>query len=771
MEALPQNLFQLMLQLSKIQSRKKIVETFIESMNAIFTEIRFSEANDSLDSDLDFVEIKTSFNFYGRLNLDYGQKILPVSKRQLILNAVDMLAILLEHRSQQEKLTNEKKQLKKEWLKQLENIHVLDSQYKNLAENSEDMIIRFDKNFNIIYANHCTEKIFELPRVLFVSKNIHDLDRPADQTEFWDKNLERVFRLGFSLNENLVISGIQKHYYHVKFVPEKDNNGEINYVIATARDITDLKNKEKELFESQWHLKQAQRIAKIGSWEWNMKYDTITLSDELYHMVGLPPLHRNHTIDELKSFVSEGLFSYVKKFQQDPPEDMKAFEIEVSVRRVDGTLRHCVICGETIIGNSGKIKKIHGTIQDITERKIMESDLKSAKLKAEESDRLKSAFLANMSHEIRTPLNGILGFSELLKHRNLNAEKRQFYIDIICSNGKQLLNVISDIIDISRIESGQITLDRNTFCPEKFLNDMHELLKAELKAKGKPKIDTRQIPDLRLKNISITADEVHLKQVLINLLSNAVKFTSSGKITLGYEVVQDNIEFFVCDTGIGIQADYHKLIFERFRQANESASREHGGTGLGLAICKNLVELMGGKIWVISTEGKGSEFRFSLPLVTVGEMEPLQLQSERSEYSWPGKKILIVEDDSASMELLSESLNDTYAIIYKADDGEKAILMHKNIQPDIILMDIRMPNLNGLEAIQIIRRTDTMVPIVAITANAFVEDRISCKTAGADDYISKPVDHAELLFKIDKFLRPSVESLINAAGEEILKKN
>lgn len=657
-------------------------------------------------------------------------------------------------------MPTKKKQLKKDWLKQVENLHLLDEQYKTLAENSEDMIIRFDRSYNIVYANHYTEKIFDLPRILFVSRCIRDLDQPAEQLEFWTRNLERVFSLGFSINENLVlIINNQKIYYNVKFVPEKKETGEITHVFASARDITELKTKEKALYESQWHLKQAQRIAKIGSWEWHLRYNTLTLSDELYQIVGLTPSKNPQSLAEIRNYISKDFYQLLISFHESPPTEFTSFELEITVRRTDNQIRHCVIRGESITGSDGRLKKLHGTLQDITERKMMERELKSAKLKAEESDKLKSAFLANMSHEIRTPLNGILGFSELLKHKNLSAEKRHFYIDIICSNGKQLLNIISDIIDISRIESGQITIDKSNFCPTNLFNELMLFLKTDLKSKGKSKIETELRINNKYQDISIISDEIHLKQIMINLISNAVKFTTSGRICIGFEIKGKNIEFFVSDTGIGIKPEYHNVIFERFRQANESASREHGGTGLGLAICKNLVKLMNGAIWVRSEEEKGSEFRFSLPLITAEKQEPYNEKAEDIfSYSWPGKKILVVEDDHASYELLKETLSDTYAILYNADDGEKALLMHQTIKPDIILMDIRLPKLSGIEVIQSIRKTDNYVSIIAITANAFVEDKINCMSAGADDYISKPVNHLELLSKLNIHLAKAKES-------------
>ncbi|HEX3009223.1 MAG TPA: ATP-binding protein [Bacteroidales bacterium] len=747
------------------------MDAFLESMNELFKGVRFTEVFEADEAQATYIEVKTISGKYGMIRLDYGQFILPPSKRQLIFDAVDMLSILLENRTRQERLALEKDHLKKEWIKQTENCQELDEQYKTLSENSEDMILRFDSSYNIVYGNKCTEKMFDLCRALFISKNICELNLPADQNEFWIRNLEKVFSLEISVSENLVLHLNQKkQHYHVKFVPEKDKDENINYVLATARDITDLKSTEKQLFESQWHLKQAQRIAMTGSWVWHMKYDKIVFSDELCHILGLELHDNEHHVSDLKKFINRKRFLLIKSFQENPDNNLKNFEVEISIKTAYNERRHCVIRGETILGKNGEIKKLHGTLQDITERKLMERELKCAKQKAEESDRLKSAFLANMSHEIRTPLNGILGFSELLRKKNITTEKRQFYVDIICSNGKQLLGVISDIIDISRIESGQITIEKDYCSLPGMFNDLYDYLKNDLQAKGKSEIKPVVIPDPLQPDLSLFCDEIHLKQIMNNLLSNAIKFTQEGEIKFGYEVKGTTVEFFVIDTGIGIKQEYHHVIFERFRQANESPSREHGGTGLGLAICKNLVKLMGGNIWLISKKGCGSEFRFSLPFISNMKTNDVAITNNVSiEYAWPGKKILIVEDDMPSAQLLKESLTDTYALIFHADDGEKALFMNETIRPDIILMDVRLPKMSGIQVIQTIRKKDKALPIIAITAHAFSEDKALCTAAGANEYISKPLDQAELFLKIAQFIKGPTKSISAVKIEELRK--
>jgi PAS domain S-box-containing protein len=755
METKTQNLFLLMLQLSRIQDSRRMLDIFLESMNAIFNDVHFKLITIEEDFEFEIFEIKTRYNHFGNIAIEYGQTILPISSKSLISNAINMLAILLENRKQHEKLAHEKDRIKKDFLKQTEDLHAREEQYKALTENLEDMILRFNTDYSIVYANICAEQIFNIPRSFLLNKNIKDLDFPADQTAFWVNNLERVFAIGISINEShYLTNGNKKSVYDIRFVPEINEVGNVSFVLATARDITELKNKEKALYDSQWHLQQAQRIAKIGSWEWNLKYSKISWSDEMFHIFGLEPNNEIPNIKDLTAFFNEEICELIESFQKNPPETFDPFEIEVNIIRTDKQIRHCVVCGESIYSKSGKLKKVHGTLQDITDRKQMESEIKAAKLKAEESDKLKSAFLANMSHEIRTPLNGILGFSELLKRKNLPSDKRHFYTDIINSNGKQLLKIISDIIDISKIESGQIVIDR-TFCSvSSILGELYGFFQNELKSREKSKIELIKDGDQLDQDLVLNCDEIRLRQILTNLLSNAVKFTSKGCIRFGYEIKRNFVEFYVKDTGIGIKQEYQSFVFERFRQANESVSREYGGTGLGLAICKSLVELMGGKIWVFSEEYQGSEFRFSLPMGIL-KNSTYPFSSDKNylgDYSWPGKKILIVEDDLPSVQLMQETLEDSLAEIIHAEDGEIAIKLHGDRRPDIILMDIRLPKMNGLDAIRTIRGIDKNVAIIAITANAFVEDRMNCLSAGSNEYLSKPVDRDQLLSTIDRFI-------------------
>jgi PAS domain S-box-containing protein len=270
------------------------------------------------------------------------------------------------------------------------------------------------------------------------------------------------------------------------------------------------------------------------------------------------------------------------------------------------------VMGQAVPQNdkNGNVIGYIGTITDITERKKMEADLIVSKEKAEESDRLKSAFLANMSHEVRTPLNSILGFSELLADPDFEDQQKQEFIHQIITNGNNLLSIISDIMDISKLESGELRILRSQFNVQNFISSVKESFVIQAQKK---ELELKLIHTENEDEISIVSDANRLRQIFNNLIINAIKFTEEGSIEIGYQNKGNLIEFYVKDTGIGIPAEYHDKIFERFRQIESEKTRKYGGNGLGLTISKNLVELMGGEIWLDSELGKGSVFYFSLP--------------------------------------------------------------------------------------------------------------------------------------------------------------
>ena len=282
-------------------------------------------------------------------------------------------------------------------------------------------------------------------------------------------------------------------------------------------------------------------------------------------------------------------------------------------RRKDGTTFWEMASISPVRNDLNQITHYIAIKDDITERKRIEQQLVQAKEKAEESDRLKSAFLANMSHEIRTPMNAILGFSELLQHEGIQPEDRQEYIKLIHDKGNDLMNIISDLIDLSRIEAGDMKLVKTHIPINDLILEIFEQVKKEKNLKGKDEVQVRY----RIREdaeYTILSDKNRLRQVFNNLLGNAMKFTSEGYIELGYDLKDDHVRFHVRDSGIGITPENQKLIFERFRQEDNSYTRKHGGTGLGLAISKQIVELLGGEISVESKPGQGAGFYFTLPL-------------------------------------------------------------------------------------------------------------------------------------------------------------
>lgn len=411
----------------------------------------------------------------------------------------------------------------------------------------------------------------------------------------------------------------------------------------------------------------------------------------------------------------------------------------------------------------GIITHFLGIKEDITLRKQMEKDLIFAKEKAVESDKLKTSFLANMSHEIRTPMNAIMGFSSLLTDDNVTHEERLEFVELINNNSNNLLSLIDDIIDIAKIEAGQLKVSTLDFDFNQILLEIYSTYQKFTKKKGNVVLDFELETPKQIHKDFIHTDPHRLKQILSNLVGNAIKYTEKGNVKFGYNIIPASktnrniplIQFYVKDTGIGIPKEKMNLIFDRFRQADDSHTREFGGTGLGLAISKNIAHLLGGKIHVVSSVGKGSVFYFTLPLISAKTPAQITTKGDLKEInlSWQDKILLIAEDVQSNYHLLETLLKKTGINIMWVKNGLKAIEMTKKTKGiDLILMDIQMPVLNGYEATKEIRKTHKDLPIIAVTAFALEGDKEKILNAGCDNYISKPIRSKELYSKMALYL-------------------
>jgi PAS domain S-box-containing protein len=391
-------------------------------------------------------------------------------------------------------------------------------------------------------------------------------------------------------------------------------------------------------------------------------------------------------------------------------------------------------------------------IRDISDRKLKEENLRKAKEKAEEADKLKSAFLANMSHEIRTPMNAILGFSDLLIGDDISPDEKQEFANIIKSSTDTLLKLIDDIIDISLIDAGQLKMHKTNFQLNNTLKEVIRFYQEEKIRVQKPHLDIRLNESSFNDQIILNTDPIRFRQIVTNLIGNAIKFTDKGYIETGYIIGPDKVKIYVKDTGIGIPTDKIPMIFERFRKHNDNG-KLYGGTGLGLAISKKMVEQMGGSISAASEINKGSIFWFTIPF-KLGTINPPLPQNNNinNDYDWGKKSLLIVEDVESNYLYLETVLKKTGINIFWAKDGDEALSYCRIKRPDAVLMDIQLPKKDGYMVTSEILQIYPHTPIIAQTAYAFTDEKEKILKAGCVDYLTKPIDSKLLLETINNYI-------------------
>jgi PAS domain S-box-containing protein len=513
-------------------------------------------------------------------------------------------------------------------------------------------------------------------------------------------------------------------------------------IYSIVHDITWQKKMELELARNQERLLRAEQVAQFGNWECNLNEDILYLSLGARIIYGVDEEKDAYPMEYLFSLALPEFHDFLNKALEELINNAAPFEVEYKIlRQRDGK----VIDIHSKAEYNADSNIVFAIIQDITKLKNTENELLHAKQRAEESDKLKSSFLANMSHEIRTPMNGILGFVEMLSRENITAEKRKHYADIIMQSTQQLLAIVNDILDLSKIETGQIQISNEIVSLNHLLDEVFMMFKPKADEKG-----------IGLKNsieeigtIMVRTDRLRLTQILNNLVSNALKFTKEGHISFGTEIVEDKLQFFVEDTGIGISYENQHRLFGRFQQANEDISRYYGGTGLGLAISKSLVEMLGGVIWFKSEPLKGTTFYFTIPYSAVKqkklEAETFHPQSG-AVHQIENIKILVAEDEEINFQFVEEIFDGLPVKIIRALNGLEAVELCRQIQDiNIVLMDIKMPLMNGYDALNIIKTFRPELPVVALTAYAMVEDREKALEQGCVAYLSKPVKQKDLM--------------------------
>jgi PAS domain S-box-containing protein len=625
-----------------------------------------------------------------------------------------------------------------------EKLRESEEKFRSIAEQTSDLIAITDANGIVIYASSSSKTLFQFDPEEMCGHNFMEFliepEIPKALAAF-----SHAIKDGTGTRDlELTMKRKDGSTFFGELNGSKFQQGLIKGTLVVIRDISERKQAEVALKESE---------EKFRSYIENAP-DGIFVVDETGHYLEINKAASQITGYSEEEILSMGIIDISPQESLEIAGNNFAKVVSTGFSSSEFYYKHKNGTNRMWSVEAVKISdtRFLGFVKDITERKQNEKELIIAKDRAEESDRLKSAFLANMSHEIRTPMNGILGFSELLKEPKLTGEQQQEYIRIIEKSGARMLNIINDLVDISKIEANLMKVDINDVNINKKIEFIYIFFKPQVEEKGMQLLFKNTLP---AKESIIRTDNEKVFSILTNLVKNAIKYSDGGKIEFGYVKRDETLEFYVKDTGIGIPKDRQSAIFERFIQADIADKMARQGAGLGLSISKAYVEMLGGKIWVESEEGIGSTFYFTLPYNALSEEKQVvqpqdkenQINPEISEL-----KILIADDDEVSEMLITKNVEKFSKIVLKAGTGNEAVEVSRN-NPDIdlILMDILMPVMNGYEATRQIRQFNKDVVIIAQTAFGLLGDREKAIEAGCNDYISKPINKEKLLSIIQKY--------------------
>lgn len=626
-----------------------------------------------------------------------------------------------------------------------------------LIENSPDIFCVKDAEGRWLLTNTTNLKLFGLEGISYYGKTDAELAEyipshketllhnvQTDQEAWKERRLYRS-------DELITLNGIEEHIFDTYKVPTFNADGSRRMLLVMGRDVSVRKRAVEHLIQIKKRFALAQKVGGIVSWEWNLETQTLNWAENLAQIFADENVFNNKTFAQIIKFVHpEDRFLFWRSTLK-AIRNQEEYNFEIRILDAYQNVKWIKHIGLVHYDNLKEKQVLLGVLYDITERKNFVRDIIQAKTKAEESDRLKSTFLATMSHELRTPLNAVIGFSELISDYDLGDEVNEF-IRLIFNNGHHLLNLIEDIFDVSLIESNQVKIDKTKFDLVPILRQIVEIIPMEMeKYHPQDKIDF--LVDLPSEQIVVDSDASRITQIVSNLIKNAIKFTPIGYVKLGVYEQGENIVVYVKDTGIGISKEKQDLIFEIFRQGEETLTRKFGGAGLGLSLSRKLVNLLGGKMWVESKVGEGSTFSFTIKKVLATDGFQTKEKAHIHAADWSDKYVLIAEDETSNYDVLSYFLKPTGIRMQLAKDGFEAVeKATQQERPDIILMDIKMPELNGYEATKQIKAVYPDLPIIAQTALAILGDKEAALSKGCDDYIAKPIEKMQLYKLMGSYL-------------------